>query len=441
MQIGKVKLGPGSIILLFLVMLGLLFVGLRQLGFDPISSLKKSPGTADEPASTGGSTTAPANTVRLKGSSAINGQLGKDLAQAFMAANPGTIVLVESQGTGPGMESLLGEQTEIAAASRAANEKELAKFKEKGFDLESPDSEHVIGFDAIAVVVNPANPVERLTKQQLADIFTGKTKDWSAVGGKAGPIKVILRPKELGAYEVFQELVLGKGVAFTSDGEEIKENPKVAARVTQDTGAIAFVALGGIGGAKALEIAAGAETRPVKPSETTIRDQSYLLTRKLYLYTRGRQSGLTGKFIEFAVKKGQEMVANAGFVNLSLKSTPGSVPGGGQGERLSTDVRFRSGGTDVNSLAVYDLTQALERYCNQSGKVRLIGYSDNQGGDAANRELSLKRARAVAELMKLKCPTLEVEPIGQGSASPIGDNSTEVGRLMNRRVEIWFMPR
>lgn len=439
MRIGNIKLGPGSIILLVLVMLGLCFVGLRQLGINPLSSTGKTGGgAADTP---DGPAPGSPNTVRLKGSSAINGQLGKDFAQGFMSANQGSIVLVEAQGTGPGLEALFDEKADVAAASRAANEKEIAKFKAKGIDLESPDSEHVIGFDAIAVIVHPSNPVSRLTRQQLADIFTGKVRDWGLVGGKAGPIKVLLRPKELGAYEVFQELVLGKGVSFLGGAEEIKENQRVASTVAQDETAIAFVALGGVGAAKALEIAASADSRYIKPSDTSIRDQSYLLTRKLYLYTRGRQSGLTGKFVDYVVKNGQELVANAGFVNLSLKSTQGAAPGGGTGERLSTDVRFRSGDVEVNSLAVYDLTQALERYCNRPGTVRLVGYSDNQGAAATNRDLSVKRAQAVANLLKLKCPTLETATLGEGPANPIGDNSTETGRLMNRRVEIWFIPR
>jgi phosphate transport system substrate-binding protein len=453
MRIGRVELGPGGVILFLLIIAALVIVGLKQaVGIDLIAMVKEKMGKSDNsatnngtPGTTGGTGSGTAaNTIRIKGSSAVGAKLGKDWAQEFMSSHSGSIVLVETKGTSTGFEALMKGDAEIAAASRPANDKEKEAAKKANFVLDSSESEHVIGFDAIAVIVNSDNPINQLTTAQLKDIFTGKTTDWSQIGGRPGPIKVILRPKELGAYELFQEMVLGKGTQFLGGAEEIKENEKVSERVRNDRSAIAFVALGGVGATKALKIAATETTTPIAPSEITIRNKSYPFTRNLYLYTKGAPQGLVKDFIDYALGPGQELVASNSYVNLKLKLVSGSDAGsaagsGDQRKKYNTDIRFRTNSTEVNNLAVYDLDQISRDLCSQTGSVQveLIGYSDAQGNPQQNLSLSQQRAESVANVMRGKCPQLNVKVNGLGAQSPIGDNNTEEGRLLNRRVEIW----
>ena len=356
-----------------------------------------------------------------------------------MSSHSGTIVLVESKGTSTGFQALIKGEADIAAASRPANDKEKQEAQTAGFKLDSADSEYVVAFDAIAIAVHPNNPVEKLTLAQAKDIFTGAITDWAKVSGRPGKIRVILRPKELGAYELFQDLVLGKGTAFIPGAEEIKENTKVSEQLRSDTSAISFISLAGLSGAKALKLAANESTTAIAPSEVTIRNKSYLLNRNLYLYTRGAPQGLVKDFIDYVLSTGQDLTANY-YVNLKLKLVSDTSSGSAsKRKKYNTDIRFLSSSTDVNNLAIYDLKQIAGDLCPQANNldVELIGYSDSQGDPKQNLALSKQRADAVAAVLKSKCAQVNVVSKGLGGESPIGDNSTEEGRLLNRRVEIW----
>jgi len=68
--------------------------------------------------------------------------------------------------------------------------------------------------------------------------------------------------------------------------------------------------------------------------------------------------------------------------------------------------------------------------------VEVEGHTDDNGSEDANRGLSLFRATAVLEYMKISgIDGLRLRAIGLGEASPIASNSTEDGRRQNRRVE------
>src|SRR5258708_11417735 len=76
-------------------------------------------------------------------------------------------------------------------------------------DMFSPACEKVLGLDGIAVFVNQSNPINALTKEQIADIFSGGITDWSQVGGRSGPINLHAADKKSGTFDVFNSLVLG----------------------------------------------------------------------------------------------------------------------------------------------------------------------------------------------------------------------------------------
>ncbi len=72
-------------------------------------------------------------------------------------------------------------------------------------------------------------------------------------------------------------------------------------------------------------------------------------------------------------------------------------------------------------------------------KVEVAGYTDNKGNDDANLKLSEARSKAVVEYLTKKKFGIDKTRItnkGYGKADPIADNETEVGRQMNRRVEL-----
>ncbi|MBX7221439.1 MAG: substrate-binding domain-containing protein [Blastocatellia bacterium] len=441
MKIGKVKIGPGGVILIGLVLLALVYTGARQLGFDVKEYLTGSK-------SGGKSSAGVENTVRIAGSTTVNDNFGKDWAQAFMRKQAEARVLVEGNSTGAGVAALIKGEADIAAASRPVNAKEIQQAREKGLDLTTAVCEHTVGFDAIAVVVNGANPVNQMTVAQLRGIFSGEITDWAKVGGTGGPITVIVRPSDLGAYEVFKESILGKEGKFVDGAETIKANKDLADRIHTDPRSISFIAFNDVGSNKAVKIAATENSQAVAPSATSIRNRSYLLTRKLYLYTAGEPTGLVKEFLSYALNEGQDVVAKYGFVDMRVKlvEEAGNVPAtagktsGSKRRKFNTDLRFNSGSFDLDNLAVADLEVISTTLCNSAQMntlVELVGFADSMGKPEQNKALSLQRAEAVKILLQKKCPRLTVKTSGLGDSSPIGDNQTEDGRQLNRRVEIW----
>ena len=86
-----------------------------------------------------------------------------------------------------------------------ASTNEVDLLKENGVDLR----DHIIGAYSVAVVVNAANPVKDLTKDQVRDIFTGAIHNWKEVGGADAPVHLYIRNPVSGTYLGFQEIAMG----------------------------------------------------------------------------------------------------------------------------------------------------------------------------------------------------------------------------------------
>lgn len=90
--------------------------------------------------------------------------------------------------------------------------------KDAGYPLpcKSKYRYRVIGQDTVAVLMHKALPITSLSRQQLANIFTGKIRNWSAVGGPVMPIVVILGTQAPGLQYLFQQRILN-GAAYRQD--------------------------------------------------------------------------------------------------------------------------------------------------------------------------------------------------------------------------------
>ena len=112
-----------------------------------------------------------------------------------------------------------------------------------------------------------------------------------------------------------------------------------------------------------------------------------------------------------------------------------AAPAGAQ----TTTLNVVTGGSQMTGESRRVLNQVADKIrggC-PNGAVTVVGYTDNQGGDAVNLKLSDTRAKAVAAaLVSNGVLAAKVSARGAGSANPIADNGTEDGRAKNRRVEI-----
>ena len=145
------------------------------------------------------------NSIQIKGSDTMV-NLGQAWAEKYMEKNPGDFIAVTGGGSGTGLSSLISGTCDIAASSRNIKEKEITLANQKGIN----PNEIKVALDGLAVVVNPANPVGKLTLDQLAGIFTGRLTNWKDVGGKDEKIVVLSREVNSGTHVYFKEHVLRK---------------------------------------------------------------------------------------------------------------------------------------------------------------------------------------------------------------------------------------
>jgi phosphate transport system substrate-binding protein len=254
--------------------------------------------------------------VQVKGSDTMV-NLVQAWAEKYMQNNPGEFIAVTGGGSGTGLASLISGTCDIAMSSRDIKEKELSFAKEKGI---SP-YEIKVALDGLAVVVNPANPVSKLTMQQLADIFDGKITNWKEVGGSDQKIVLLSREVNSGTHVYFKEHVLRNGnpngkEEFAPSALMLSSSQAIADEVAGNPAAIGYYGMGYICAKhKALAVAKDGKADYVLPTVDNVVSGRYPISRPLMLYTKGQPQGLTKKFVDFALsKEGQQIVLEIDFV-------------------------------------------------------------------------------------------------------------------------------
>ncbi len=150
--------------------------------------------------------------------------------------------------------------------------------------MRSAESEQVIAIDGLAVIVNPANPVQSLSVEQVARLFAGEIVNWRELGGANAAVELHARDDQSGTYDTFKELVLGsQGKVLGSSAARYESNDALSQAVSTRPGAIGFVGLASVGQSKALAITDG-DSQPMPPSTALVATEDYPLSRRLFLY-------------------------------------------------------------------------------------------------------------------------------------------------------------
>ena len=241
-------------------------------------------------------------------------------AEAYRAVAPEVSIAVTGGGSGTGIAALINGTVDIANASRAMKENEIADARQNGIDPQ----EFTVAIDALAVVVNRANPVDRLTIDQLADIFTGRVTNWQEVGGNDAPIILVSRETNSGTHVYFLEEVIRKGDSENTDVFApqtllMPSSVGITSEVQRNPNAIGYDGLGYTNPEheKLLAIAKDAASPFVAPSVATGADGSYPISRALYMYTAGEPQGAVADYLVWVMgPDGQQIVADLGFVPL-----------------------------------------------------------------------------------------------------------------------------
>jgi phosphate transport system substrate-binding protein len=267
-----------------------------------------------------------ASYIENKGSDTIV-NLALAWAEKYQAEHPEVRISVTGGGSGTGIAALINGTVDIANASRKIKDEEMSEAEANGVK----PLEHIIAGDAIAVIVNPENPVNQLTLKQISDIYSGKISNWSEVGGEDRPIVRLSRETNSGTHVYFLETVLRMGnkddkTLFSTDTLLLPSSEGIIAEVRQNPNAIGYDGLGYV--PKDLKMIAIAETEGgayVLPSIPTVNDKTYPIARDLYMYTNGEPTGIVKQYLDWILGgEAQQIVADLGFV--PVNQTPSSSP-------------------------------------------------------------------------------------------------------------------
>jgi len=242
----------------------------------------------------------------IKGSDTIGAKLVPQLAEEYKAQHPDVSFEIAAEGSTTGITAIIDGTAQIGMASRPTKATEVSAAAAKGVTFK----ETIIAFDGIAVIVNGGNAVSSLTKKQIEQIFSGDVTDWSAVGGKPGPISIYTRNTSSGTYSEFKELAMSKR-DYAGSSQKLAGNEQIAAEVGKNPNGIGYVGLAYLGasGVKAVGVDGAV------PTSANVQAKKYPFARPLYYYTNGTPAGEAARFVEFTLSPtGQQTVSKVGFV-------------------------------------------------------------------------------------------------------------------------------
>ena len=241
-------------------------------------------------------------------------------AERYRVLYPDISIAVTGGGSGTGIAALINNTVDIANASRQMKEEEIAAAEANGIT----PIEYTVAIDALAIIVNPANPISQLTIDQLADIYTGRVTNWKELGGNDEPIVLLSRETNSGTHVYFLEEVVRKG---DSDNKDIfapqtllmPSSVGITSELRRNPNAIGYDGFGYVDPAheKLVAIAVDADSPYIVPSVETGADGSYPISRGLFMYTAGEPTGAIRDYLDWILgPEGQTIVAALGFVPL-----------------------------------------------------------------------------------------------------------------------------
>lgn len=237
-------------------------------------------------------------------------------AERYQALNPGVRISVTGGGSGTGIAALNNGTVDIANASRQIKAEEMAAG--------AAPVEFVVARDAIAIIVNPENPVDQLTIQQISDIYSGVYDNWSQVGGEDRPIVRLSRETNSGTHVYFLEEVLRLGnkestLLFSPETLLLPSSEGITTEVRQNPNAIGYDGLGYVTpDVKVVAVAREAGGPFVMPSAESVNNDLYPIARDLYMYTAGQPSGAAADYLAWLFSaEAQAIVVELGFVPVS----------------------------------------------------------------------------------------------------------------------------
>lgn len=345
-------------------------------------------------------------------------------------------------------------------AALQANEADFALTR-FGFELTGFPAPRILGLDALTFSVAGENPIREIPFDAIPAVMGGEIDNWQDLGGPDLPL--IMADDSLSAPDV-----------QLSDLPELQEKqiafPAMSDLVSQDSLVIGMTRLSDQGGAVPLRLSGSCGAAFI-PDVLSLKTRDYPLPAPQFLYqSPHRKPRLVRQFLRYLGSEAAERdVERAGFVSRRLVEVPLQA----QGERLANAVlqagedtsltdlqtmleslsdarrltmtfRFQAGSArpDIQSVSDQDALAGLIDQGRFDGKELIFaGFSDGDGGSDANRRIALRRAVAMLQALQgqadVEAAGITLTAYGFGEALPLACDDSDIGREINRRVELW----
>jgi phosphate transport system substrate-binding protein len=308
------------------------------------------------------------------------------------------------------------------------------------------DDEKLIGFDAVAIIVNESNNIRTLSTNEVANILTGEAKTWKNSGKK---INVYTTDNNSGTLTYMKNVLLGKK-SMSSTVRQFGNTEEVVSKVMADSNGIGFVSFTteGLVNTNVMAIKGDKQVQGYLPNYRTILQDNYPLIRKIFFYKHKEttKNSIVKEFFAFidSSKKAREVIKECRFV-----PTLGEIISDSQlildkdtlNERFSITIQFDPKTLDIQENSYRNIDYignllALSReYSN--AKVYIVGYSDDTPVKGMNPfNVSTERAKLVS--YRIESHGVHAEKIeGLGEQYPVKNPSKDI-KAKNCKVEIWI---
>ena len=219
--------------------------------------------------------------------------IGKAADEFYKAT--GIKVTIIPGGCPLGSKGVASGKLDVGGLCCKPKEEEITKLGFKIFPL---------AYDALVIIVNPANPITNLTMQQVRDIFTGKIKNWKEVGGLDRQIKLVTRLHCKDREDNWKQ-ILSTAELFAKEKKNVTEDQEVLLAVNNEKDAVGFILLSMVNRryAKVLNI------NSITPSRESLIDRTYPWKMTDYMVTKGEPTGNKKKFIDFLFGEGRKYLS------------------------------------------------------------------------------------------------------------------------------------
>ena len=237
-------------------------------------------------------------TVATDGSTSMEKVIGA-LGESFQN-DTGISFTYNPTGSGSGIKAVLEGRCDIGLSSRELKDEE----KESGL------TGTVLAYDGIAIIVNPNNPINDLSLEEVAKIYKGEITNWYEIGGDDAEIVLIGREAGSGTRDGFESITDTEDMCKYR--QELTSTGDVITTVSKNPGAIGYASVASVKDTvKALTIDGVAAT------EESIKDGSYVVQRPFVLVTKSdvELSKEAQKFFDFITsKEANDIISAAGVV-------------------------------------------------------------------------------------------------------------------------------